>query len=65
MKATIGAQQYIEISSKTGHNLKHLFEQAVDLVLKDRSGSDGRSNSVSAGSAKKKQGGKNRGCQLL
>ena len=65
LKSAINAQQYIEICSKTGFNLTHLFETAVDIVMKERNGDGGRSGSVSAGSVKKGARAKKRECLLL
>jgi len=62
LKTLVNATKYIEISSKTGHNLKDLFETAVDIVMKDRVG-DTRSGSVSV--AKKNQKAKKKDCMLL
>jgi len=65
LKSAIGANQYIEICSKTGFNLTLLFETAVDMVLKERNGDNARSGSVSAGSVKKGSKAKKRECLLL
>jgi GTPase SAR1 family protein len=63
LKTAIGATRYIEISSKTGHNLQALFDLAVDTVLKERS-SDGRSATVS-GSGNNKRAVNKHNCMLL
>lgn len=39
MKETIGAKAYIECSAKTQENLKQVFDEAIQIVLKGRSSS--------------------------
>jgi len=69
----IGAEQFIEVSAKTGHNLKELFKEAVAIVMAtrklhggdddQRSGADGDVElKVVARATKQKKG---RQCVLL
>jgi len=63
MADEIGAVKYMEVSSKTGKGLNEVFNEAVNLVLKEREASEkGESNSDSKPKGKKK---KKDGCILL
>jgi len=63
MAEEIGAVKYMEVSSKTGKGLNEVFNEAVNLVLKDRDGGEKDSDNVKSSKAKKKK--KGDGCFLL
>jgi len=47
----IGAEKFIEVSAKTGHNLKELFKEAVAIVLATRKMHGGEEDKNSGGDA--------------
>jgi len=47
----IGAEKFIEVSAKTGHNLKELFKEAVAIVLATRKLHGGEEDKNSGGDA--------------
>jgi Ras-related C3 botulinum toxin substrate 1 len=61
MADEIGAVKYMEVSSKTGKGVNEVFNDAVDMVLKEREGHG--ENQAPAKSSKKKS--KKEGCVLL
>jgi len=63
MADEIGAVKYMEVSSKTGKGLNEVFNEAVNLVLKERDGEKGESSDHSKASKGKKK--KKDGCILL
>jgi len=62
MADEIGAVKYMEVSSKTGKGLNEVFQEAVNLVLKER---EGGGEHQSGGSTKKKKKEKESKCTLL
>lgn len=62
MAQDIEAVTYMEVSSKTGKGVSEVFQEAVNLVLKDR---EGASTSEASGTHKSKKKKKNGNCILL
>jgi len=62
MAQDISAIKYMEVSSKTGKGVAEVFNEAVELVLKERDGQSGESGGTKETKTKKK---KKDGCVLL
>jgi len=65
MAEEIGAVKYMEVSSKTGKGLNEVFNEAVNLVLKERDGTEKGESSSDYGKGSKTKKKKNSGCILL
>jgi len=65
MADEIGAVKYMEVSSKTGKGLNEVFNEAVNLVLKERDATEKGESSENGKSASKSKKKKKDGCILL